>query len=489
MSKSQTPSFILEKKLLTSRADEAALDLRLKYAWRIKVQLVKHARKQLAKLGADREYRSLLAERASLLPTSNRSKKALNDKLSSIRRSYGLSLFQFKLWVSPLQHRYKKHIDSRTAQCIADDIWKAVDKYIFSNGKAIHIPKRDDVDSIQGNDNATGIRYRRGRILWCGLDIGVARDKSNSYENAALTHRVKFCRIIRKAFSGRWHYYVQLVMEGLPPQKHAIASGRVGIDPGTMSAAVVSERQCILTALDDGVPDYDRELRRLNRALDRSRRSTNPSYFNPDGTIKRGRKRWVYSSCYHDIARKKRSLERKRSAALKCHHESLANVILSLGDQVYTEEMSYKGLQRRAKETSRNSRGRFRRKGRFGKSLKNGAPSKLLLIVDRKLGYAGRMLHKVNTCKFRASQYNHITDEYVKKRLSRRYNTIEGRWVQRDLYSAFLLMNSTSDLQSADRVLCIQTYDAFLINHDRCIADLINSSHKLLSSFGISRAA
>ena len=214
-----------------------------------------------------------------------------------------------------------------------------------------------------------------------------------------------------------------------------------------------------------------------------------PGNYNPDGTVKRGCKYWVFSAGYRTLQRMKRSLERKQAASLKDHHEHLANEILSLGDDVYAEDMNYRGLQRRAKETTINSRGKFSRKARFGRSLKNGAPAMLLSMIDRKLRYEGKALHKVNTRAFRASQYNHVTDDYVKKRLSKRYNTINGRWVQRDLYSAFLLMNSADDLESTDRSLCIKTYGTFLENHDRCISDLQNSNCKLLSSFGISRAA
>ena len=115
MAKSNSPSFILEKKLLTSQSDERALDLRLCYAWRIKVQLVKYARKQLDKLASDKEYRLLLQERKSLPAESGSRRKEINSALSAIRMNYGLSQYQFKLWVQPLQHRYGKHIDSRTA--------------------------------------------------------------------------------------------------------------------------------------------------------------------------------------------------------------------------------------------------------------------------------------------------------------------------------------------------------------------------------------
>ena len=197
----------------------------------------------------------------------------------------------------------------------------------------------------------------------------------------------------------------------------------------------------------------------------------------------------MYSRSYWRLQLAKHSLERKRSAALKTHHEALANTVLSLGNEIYTEEMCYSGLQRRAKETTRNSRGRYNRKSRFGKSLRNGAPALFLSILNRKLNLEGRELHKVNTRSFRASQYNHVTDEYVKKRLSRRHNMIAGRWVQRDLYSAFLLMNSADDLQAADRERCIQKYQTFLTNHDACITNIANSNDKLLSSFGISRTA
>ena len=271
----------------------------------------------------------------------------------------------------------------------------------------------------------------------------------------------------------------------MPPEKHVLGTGRVGIDPGTLSIAVASDSECLLESLDEGVSDYTSEIRRLSRAMGRSHRAMNLGNYNPDGTIRKGRKTWKHSKHYRELARRKKTLEYKQAASRKCHHEALANDILELGDDVYTEDMNYKGLQRRAKETTVSSKGRYNRKSRFGKSLKNGAPAMLLSIIDRKLKYQNRVLQKVNTRTFRASQYNHVTDEYVKKRLSKRHNIINDRWVQRDLYSAFLLMNSSADLQCADRLLCSQSYDTFLVNHDRCIDDLRNRNHKILSSFGI----
>ena len=359
---------------------------------------------------------------------------------------------------------------------------------LFGKGRYIHLPKWHEIRSVESNDNKTGIKYRGGRIVWNGITVQVSSDKHNAYEAEAMARRVKYCRIVRRPMGKRWHYYVQLVMEGYPPEKLTAGKGRVGIDPGTRSMAVSSGSGCILTSLTEGVKDRTRQVQRIQRAMDRSRRVTNPDRFNEDGTPKRKRGHFKESRSYRVLAMKKRSLERKQASCRKDHHEALANRILSLGDEVYTEKMSYTSLQHRKKETTVNSKDRFDRKKRFGKSLQYGAPAMLLSVIDRKLRYQGKELRKVKTRTFRASQYNHVTDEYVKKKLSRRHNTINGRWVQRDLYSAFLLMNSDGELEHTDRGLCMETYDNFLTLHDECIEELKTGSHELLSSFGISRA-
>ena len=71
----------------------------------------------------------------------------------------------------------------------------------------------------------------------------------------------------------------------------------------------------------------------------------------------------------------------------------------------------------------------------------------------------------------------------------RRHNVIDWKWVQRDTYSAFLIMNSDAEMEHANRALCRYTYDNFLILHDQFIEELKSGSRELLSSFGISRAA
>ena len=134
--------------------------------------------------------------------------------------------------------------------------------------------------------------------------------------------------------------------------------------------------------------------------------------------------------------------------------------------------------------TEKNKNNRFKRKKRFGKTLQSRAPAQLVSIIDRKLHYMGLEIHKVDTKSFKASQYNHIDDTYKKKTLGQRETIIGQDKIQRDLYSAFLLMNSLPDLTKTDRDKCIKTYNNFKTLHDKCIEEIKQTTSKRLSSFG-----
>ncbi|MBU3189936.1 hypothetical protein K9O30_13030 [Clostridium bowmanii] len=67
---------------------------------------------------------------------------------------------------------------------------------------------------------------------------------------------------------------------------------------------------------------------------------------------------------------------------------------------------------------------------------------------------------KNNTQKVKASQYSYFTGEYNKKELKDRWN--KDIQIQRDCYSAFLIMNVENDLELINRELCNKTYDNFI---------------------------
>ena len=144
-------------------------------------------------------------------------------------------------------------------------------------------------------------------------------------------------------------------------------------------------------------------------------------------------------------------------------------------------------MQKRAKETTVNAKGRYNRKKRFGKSLANKAPATLILILESKLKNRGMNgLYKVDKWEYKASQYDHLSKQYHKKKLSQRTTHLEnGDIVQRDLYAAFLLMNASIDMKSPDQTLCEQTYKRFKQLHDMEITRLKNEHKPHLSSFGV----
>lgn len=483
MKRSSTPSFVCNLKLNIDDADRAFLEKRFFISGKIYNHLVFHVQKQIRKYKTDPEYKRLMALYTETKGSTDKKRHAgINEELKSLRLHYGLSEYQLHNYVKTLQHTYKRFIGSQAAQLIASDVWKTVERYLFGDGKQIHYRKYIDINTLYGaKTNSTGIIFCQNHVRVGKYNIKV-RNHHDDYIKSALEHRIKYCHIIRIPMGRKYHYYVQLVLEGKPPVKHIVRKGRIGMDVGTSTVAVVSKHKCILRELGEDTVSYDKELRRINKALDRSRRASNPDNFHADGTVKRNRKTWKYSKSYQLLLMKKKTLERKQSVSLKQSHERLANEILQLGNEIYTEDMNFKALQKRSQQTIKNSRGRFQRKGRFGSSLKCHAPALFLSILSRKLE---EPIKKVNTRTFRASQYNHVTNDYVKKKLSMRYVIINGRKIQRDLYSAFLLMNSNDNLTHTDRNLCMKTYTRFFKNHNRCISRIILSKKKNPSCFGI----
>lgn len=78
---------------------------------------------------------------------------------------------------------------------------------------------------------------------------------------------------------------------------------------------------------------------------------------------------------------------------------------------------------------------------------------------------------------------NHFDGTYNKKKLSQRWNDFNGIRVQRDLYSAFLIMNTAEDLKSFDIDKCNERFDNFYQLHNLEVERL--SGHRNLSSIGI----
>ncbi|WP_413300228.1 transposase [Bacillus sp. 1P10SD] len=314
----------------------------------------------------------------------------------------------------------------------------------------------------------------------------------DEYAYLALQDNIKYCRLLKKVIRGKNRYFVQFALEGFPPKKRKQnfskdENARVGLDIGTSTLAIASEKEVKLLELAEGLSVEERKKRILQRKLDRQRRANNPAKYNDDGTInKSNQEKWIQSENYKKTRKELAEMSRKMADQRKQAHNQLANHILSLGLDVRVETMNFKGLQAKAKKTEVSEKtGRFKRKKRFGKSLANRTPSMLLSIIDNKLKCFGLELKRIDTAKVKASQFEHFTQTYVKKKLSERWNHFEQGDVQRDLYSAFLIMNTKDNLGEIDVGRANKTWNQFFKQHEQEMERRKQLNKKQLSSIGL----
>jgi len=479
-------NFVLTLPLKTEKFQEDILSKRFEIGRKIYNACLNELYKRYDVLRQSKEYQKVCRMGKS---------KERNKQFHELNTKYGLTEYSLHDFVKPMQHMYKKNIDSFTTQKVATRCFSAFQGLMFHTAKKVSYKSYGDLNSLEGKSNKTGIRFIDEILIWNGLKISVIIKNNDSYAKMSLENKIKYCRIVRKVIKGKYCYYVQLILDGIPPMKITlngeikgqIGSGKVGIDIGTQTIAYSSKYQVKLLELAPNINKIDREVKLLQRKMDRSKRATNPNKFNANGTINtKNKDKWIYSNRYVKLKNTRKELFRKQSALRKQSHNILANEILNLGDIFYVETMNYSGLQRRSKNTTVNKKtGKVNKKKRFGKSLANKAPSMFLTILDNKLKWNNTQLYKIDTFKVKASQYNHIEDKYIKKDLSERWNNFGEFKIQRDLYSAFLIMNVKANLKEIDKKQCKNTFDNFKLLHDNEINRIKSSNNKLISSMGI----
>ena len=492
MARRCTPTYTIEFPLHIPAWQKHRLEKKLKIARTVYNSCLGEALKRHKNVNADKEYRTLLKEAKS---------KERDKRLSEIRLANDFSEYGLHDFVKAVQHKFKENIGSFEAQKLATRAFQTVEKLHFGKARKVHFKKFDDDISVENKSNNTGLRYADGHILWGDkptkkhpnpknwLCMSIAPKANDEYAHLALMDKTKYVRILKRVVRGKDRYFVQLIQEGYPPTKRnrKLANDenkRVGIDIGSSTIAISSEKIVELRELAPECSVDQAILRRIQRAMDRSKRATNPDNFKEDGTIKKGRLKWNYSNRYKKLSKMRKELYRKIAVQRKISHEKLANDILAIGSDIRVETMRFQSLQKRTKKTTRNKKnGKINHKKRFGKSIANHAPAMLLTIIDRKLGYQGLSIKKIDTYAAKASQFNHVTGEYTKKQLSERWNDVGKTRIQRDLYSAFLIENTTETLNSVDVELCNAGWNSFVKLHNLEIARLKQSSSKTLRWF------
>ncbi|MBQ6344204.1 MAG: hypothetical protein IJI41_13865 [Anaerolineaceae bacterium] len=471
---------------------------------------VSHAIGRLNVLKHDSEYIRLkseygkLAAKDNLSPAEAKLKKKIGRAMNQRIRSVGLTKGDLEKYTKIIGKKYAKILSSQQVQKETDRVWTAVEKVLYSNGKKLHYKPLNDFDTISGKTNTNGIKFNPKTLMftWMGNNFycKIPRTMSIEYLLESLERKISYCDLKRRMFPNGLKYYLVVTLEGTSPLVHEHAdSGTSGVDIGTSTVACASSDKLFLEILARGVERYEFEISRLNRKMDSSRRLTNPERYNPDGTYKKGSKsKWTFSKNYLKLKRRFKSLNRQRSAFIECAHRKLANEMIRHSVHFIVEKMNFQSLAKRAKETKLEAKPKlivdkngiarvtrkYAKKKRYGHSILSRAPSLFLTILERKACRYGGELSRVNTTKFRASQYNHVTDTYTPAGRSVREKQIGDTTVQRDLYSAFLLSNSDGSLEHADRERCSAGFAKFVELHGKLIAEMKASGISRKSCFG-----
>lgn len=490
-------------------------------------------KKNFEQLMRTKKYRALKAAYAKAKDAEKEDElKLIVSEMNKLQEKYNVTWDFCRNAMIEINKTYK--INSIFALSKAEDVWSAVEKCLYSDGKSIHFKKYGDYSEIRAKQPNRGIvistdgenlifklngitfspivnkpkrtMTRKGNPIMVpeSHDIfaesevkAICRYLENPEvtDNQALslynqngtiidTYRPCFASIVCKRIRGKVRIYIHITIEGLAMTKyrkdgtkrHQTGKGVIGCDIGPQSIAYTSDKEVGLKNLaerGESIKKRERKETQLVRKMERSRRMTNPENYNEDGTIRKGKKTWKKSNRYKKLQEKYRNICRIASENRHLAINEEVNHLRSLGNIFVTEHGNAKSMQKRAKKTERQENAtiikksdgteqmvhKYKRKKRHGKSIKNRCPGYFQAQAKAKFERTGGIYIEV-PANYRASQYDHTCNKYIKKKLSQRMFLLsDGTRVQRDWYSSFLLYCIGRNMQSISRYKCRKHFD------------------------------
>ena len=429
MAKKRTPTFITEVPLLVDDRQSRLLLIRMDCARQVYNACLGESFKRLGLMRESKGYQAAVKlekgkQRAAAFGTAKERYGLRNNDLHSYAKQFN------HCWIG-------EHLDINTIQKLASRAFQAVNMYAVGKRGKPRFKGKHQLVSVEGKTNKSGIRWREdSRVEWLGMQINAVIDERDEVIRSGLESRIKYVRLLTRRIRGKTKFFVQLICEGLPyrKEKNSLGSGRVGLDVGPSTIAVVSEQEALLRLFCHELEGSEREIRRIQRKMDRQKRANNPQNFNTNGTVKNGAKHWIKSKKYRKSQDKLADVRRQQAAYRKSLHGRLANDILRMGDVISFEKISYRAFQKM-----------------FGKSVGKRAPGMFISLLKRKAESAGGSTNEYDIRTTRHSQLCHHCGTLEKKPLSQRWHECDcGVVAQRDLYSAFLAMCMDGKTFNAD---------------------------------------
>lgn len=423
--KSKASSFVLELPLRVSPTNEEQLNTMFFASQQVYNACLGEALNRLKLLRDSRAYRAALR-----LPKG----AARTRAFSAAREAVGFTEYALHTYFNQRVRKnwIRAHVSSPVGQNLATRAFNAVDQHALGLKGRPRFKGKGQVNSIEGKSNESAVLWRDDsevRILKMVLPA-VIPSKDEVVE-AALQRRVKHVRLVRRGLRGETRFYAQLVLEGKPivkkehAQRAKNAAQKTAFDLGPSTLAVVGTTHAELLQFLPELPNYSRRIRVLQRRLDRSRRATNPTNYNPDGTVKPGRHAWIHSNRYRKARGELAELQRRVAEYRKTQHGELSNRILQHGSIINTENISLRAWQKL-----------------FGRSIRDRAPGVFMGLVTRKAESAGGRINLISTRSTALSQHC-VCGRKEKKPLSQRTHNCQcGVIMQRDLMAAYLALHT-----------------------------------------------
>jgi transposase len=442
-----SPTFVLELPLKTTPRQEKKILARFEAARQVHNAVLGEGLKRLQLLWESKAFR-----RACKMPKGKKGKGATPAQRAQYRarieafrqadKAMSIGKYDLMTWATQFTHSWiRDHLGSQEVKAIVARVWRSIERYRFGGSRKKNRPRfkrYGQVRSVENITNLQGLRWRdKGNyVQWRDLKIPAVVDRDNPTHAHGLGCRVKYVRVVLKVINGRNRFYAQLVLEGHPLQRHPTVDGAVvGLDIGPSTVAAVGEDDAFLVQFCAELEDIEREIRILQRKLDRQRRANNPDCYDEKGRAIKGKRPRNKSKRMLKTEAKLAELQRRQAEYRKSLHGQLANRVLAMGNVVKTEKLSYRAFQRQ-----------------YGRSVGKRAPGAFVATLRRKAEGAGGRVEEFSTYHTRLSQVCHGCGTIEKKPLSQRWHKCDcGTEAQRDLYSAFLARCVENDVLIADQ--------------------------------------
>lgn len=487
-------------------------------------QLIAVMKIQYEQLIRTKQYRILkkLYENAISLE-DDAMKKNIGSQMQAMQEQYHVT-WEF-CRTSMIRICKDTQLNSIFALTKAEDVWRGIETILYRDGEALRFKRRGNLPNIRAKQTNRGIivSVKDGDLMFKYGNISFshkAGDRFVSDEISAITrylempevydrfavdalesnelyntYRPCFVSLVCKTIRGKLRVYIHITTEGIAFLKynkdgalrHQYGSSIVGCDIGTQTIAYTSDSEVGLKNLAErgrSIENNERMERILYQKMDRSRRAMNPENYNDDGTIRKGKKVWRFSKRYMVLKARHAELCRINAESRHFSINEDVNHLRSLGDCFVTEPKNAARLMKKAKKDTVREDGKHNRRKRFGKSVKNRCPGYFQKAAEQKfLSTGGRYIEVDNN--YRASQYDHTIDDYIKKKLSdRMYCLADGTKVQRDWYSSFLLYCIEMISLTIDKEKC-QSQFASLYRLEVSMIDTIRNMEIKVMNSGI----